>query len=102
MKVFLLILFIASSAFAASYKGFKRLPSAETIVFSEPVIHFLENEKEFLILFSKHAAFYKFPKGKEYAEQVRTFLKDRILSKKNVSAEINPLTTQIFTLGDGQ
>lgn len=91
---------IAGTAQAANFKGFKRAPSQESMIFTEQVVRYIESENALLILFSRHPAFYRFPKNIDYAAQVKVYLDGRILDKKPIKIEINPKTTEIISLGD--
>jgi hypothetical protein len=90
---------------AAGFKGYTATvtPSEKKVsqvTFKESISRYEETSDEFLIAFSRHAAFYRFPKKKDLATQFQRFLKDRIASKRVIIAEVNPVTTEIYSIRD--
>ncbi|MCX7978941.1 MAG: hypothetical protein N2578_08050, partial [Bdellovibrionaceae bacterium] len=66
----------------------------------EVIERFIEDEKDFLVLISRRAAFYRFPKTVTYAGDVRNFLSDRMKKKRLVEFEVDPTTAQILKISD--
>lgn len=98
--IFLISLFCGSGAYAgAKFKGYSRTPNAQTEILREPLERFEESSKNFLILVKGHAAFYTFPKKESYNDQVREFLQSSLKSKKSITLEVDPTTSQIHELG---
>jgi hypothetical protein len=87
---------------AASFKGYKRQPAGETLKYTETVERFSETQDDFLILISRHAALYRFPKSVSYADQVRDYLNNRIRTKKLLIFEVDPTTAEILNISDVQ
>ncbi|PIS11482.1 MAG: hypothetical protein COT73_03720 [Bdellovibrio sp. CG10_big_fil_rev_8_21_14_0_10_47_8] len=85
---------------ASKFKGYGRAPGKKPMILTESVERIEEGGNDFLILLSRHAALYRFPKSNEYASQVRSFLKQRMKSKKPIVVTIDPLTAQIFYIED--
>lgn len=101
LVVFLLTgLMMASQVNASSFKGYKRQPTAQMTTNTGSIVRFIETEKDFLILISGYAAFYRFPKTVSYADQVRGYLNSRMKNKKAVVFEIDPRTAEIISLSD--
>lgn len=91
---------MASPVNASSFKGYRRQPTAELTTNTGTINRFIETEKDFLILISGYAAFYRFPKTVSYADQVRGYLNSRMKTKKTVVFEIDPRTAEIINLSD--
>ena len=104
LSMFLLgiLLCFDMTANASSFKGYKRQPASEIIKYTETVDRFNETQTEFLILISRHAAFYRFPKNSEYADQVRDFLNSRMRRKSAVVFEVDATTAEILSLSDAK
>ncbi len=97
LKVLIFVLSMVSiqQASATKFKGFTGNYKTKSITLNESVERVVETEKEFLILLSRHAAFYRFPKTPEYSLDVRTYLNKLIKSKKRINFEIDPVSTEI-------
>jgi hypothetical protein len=96
----ILLLFVSVNAFASKFKGYGRAPTAESMRLNESVESFEETPTDFLILFSRHAAFYSFPKSNDYVTQVREFLRQRMKTKQPIAIMIDPKTAKILTMED--
>ncbi len=101
-RVFLLtaVLVFSNQALATKFKGATAHQATKAIILTESVDRFVETEKEFLILLSRHAAFYRFPKTAESTTEVRLYLKKLIKSKKIIVFEIDPVSTEIRFIKD--
>ena len=98
MNLFVAI-FLSISVWAAQFKGYE--PSEnEPLVYQESVHRFLERADEFYVLFSKHAAFYKFPRNIENKVEFVRFLRERIQTKKVLTVKVDPVTAQILEIRD--
>lgn len=100
--IFLLLSLGAAAAQASKFKGYSRVPSSEIMVLKEVVERFVETKTDFLILLQHHPAFYRFPKKTLSTEEIADFLQSRIKSQKPVQVEIDPVTAEIYYLGDPQ
>ena len=102
LKVLIFVLSMVSiqQASATKFKGFTGNYKTKSITLNESVERVVETEKEFLVLFSRHAAFYRFPKKSETTSDVRLFLKKLIKSKKRITVEIDPVSTEIKFIKD--
>jgi len=98
MKTFLLVFFCAMFANAASFKGHPKVSGSEVMILEEPLDRFEESSSEFLVSIEKHSAFYSFPKSKEFADQVREFLKSQGKKKQVLILEIDPVTAKIYSI----
>ncbi len=72
----------------------------QSMTLTESLEKIVETEKEFLILFSRHAAFYRFPKKSESTSDIRLYFKKLIKSKKRITVEIDPVSTEIKIIKD--
>lgn len=90
------------NANAASFKGYKKKIEGKVFIYTETAERFTETQDEFLILMSRHAAFYRFPKSVAYAAQVRDFLNNRIKTKQVLIFEVDPMTAKILNISDVQ
>ncbi len=100
--IFVLIVIIlgcSKHATAAQFKGYE-VKSSSTAEFNESVVRFIESQKEFLILFSKHSAFYRFPKKQSIDIQIRDFLEARSKTAVKVRVKYNPMTAEIQKIED--
>lgn len=95
-----LVIFFNMTANAASFKGYKKQPASSVLKYTESVERFSENQKDFLILISRHAALYRFPKSVGHADQVRDYLNKSIKSKTPVIFEVDPTSTEILNISD--
>ena len=93
--LFIISMFSIQQALATKFKGYSGNYKTKSLTLNESVERFVETEKEFLILLSRHAAFYRFPKTAEYSMDVRTYLNKLIKSKKRINFEIDPVSTEI-------
>jgi hypothetical protein len=96
------LIFFNMNANASSFKGYKRQPAGEILKYTETVERFSETNDDFLILISRHAALYRFPKSVGYADQVRDYLNSRMRAKKLLSFEVDPTTAEILNISDIQ
>ena len=95
------IIFFSPLAFTASFKGYSKIDeSKSTSITNESIDKFIETKDDFLIAFSKHSSFYKFPKKKVDAYDFKAYLNKMIKTKKSVIVDIDPLTTQIYKISD--
>jgi hypothetical protein len=87
-------------AIGASFKGYDSNSTTHPMEFTEPVERFKETDSDFLILFTHHPAFYRFPNSDTASLQVRRFLQSRIVSRQRVFVKFDPTTTRILELKD--
>lgn len=85
---------------ASSFKGYEKDPSGEILVMTETVEGFHETEKEFFIEFSRHAAFYRFPKVSDSSTQIRNFLNKCIKLKASLIVHVDAVTAKIMNIED--
>lgn len=98
--LFAVLMVSSNQALATKFKGYGGNQSTKIMSLTESVDRFVETEKEFLILLSRHAAFYLFPKRAENSSEVRSYLKKLVKSKKRITVEIDPVSTEIKYLKD--
>ncbi len=98
MLLFLAIISSSKQASATRYKGYSGNYKIPSMTLTESVSRFVETEKEFLILLSRHAAFYRFPKKQETSSDVRSYLKKLVKSKERIQVEMDPISTEIKVL----
>lgn len=100
-QIVLFVLLLSSTTFAASFKGYGKLEDVKSaFIENENIDTFIESKEDFLISFSKHSSFYKFPKIKVDAYDFKNYLNKMIKIKKVVKVEMNPMTTQIYKISD--
>ncbi len=85
---------------ASSFKGYEKSPDGEILVMNETIDEFQETEKDFLILLSRHAALYRFPKVQDSSRQVRIFLNKCIKLKATLIVHIDAVTARIMSIED--
>lgn len=83
-------------------KGYDNPSKVKPLVLNEVVERFRESKDEFLIVFSGHAAIYRFPKSGDITNRAREFLKEKVNSKKKISATIDPKSAKILFLEDSR
>jgi len=93
--IFAAVIVYSNHVLASKLKGNSAKFQTQSMTLTESVEKLVETEKEFLILFSRHAAFYKFPKKLETTSEVRLFLKKLIKSKKRITVEIDPISNAV-------
>jgi hypothetical protein len=91
---------MAANAEASQFKGYGKSPNGETLTLNETIDRITETQHDFLVLISRHAALYRFPKFDEYAGQVREFLQSRSKNRKAVVFQIDPTTARILYVSD--
>jgi formiminotetrahydrofolate cyclodeaminase len=85
---------------ASSFKGYEKDPSGEILVMNEAVDEFHETEKDFLIAFSRHSAFYRFPKVPDSSTQIRNFLNKCMKLKASVVVHVDAVTAKVMSIED--
>lgn len=96
------LLCFSMNANASSFKGYKRQPASEIIIYTETVDRFSETNADFLILISRHSALYRFPKKTEYVDQVRDFLNSRMKRKSTIVFEVDATTAEILNISNAK
>jgi hypothetical protein len=96
--VLFVVLVLALGSHAKKYKGHDRVPSEELFVMTEPVDRYIEREQDFLILFNRHPAFYRFPKREAETANFKAFLDASIKSKKKLLIKYEPRSAQIISI----
>ncbi len=95
MLLFVVIIASSKQASATKFKGYSGNYKTPSMTLTESVNRFVETEKEFLILLSRHAAFYRFPKKQETSADVRSYLKKLVKNKERINVEMDPISTEI-------
>ena len=96
----LIVISLTANANPTMFKGHSRSINQESISISGAIERYYETETEYLILISRHAALYSFPKDLSYSDEVKSFINDRIKSKKTVLIKIDPRSAQILVIQD--
>lgn len=94
-----LALLFTEMSFASKFKGYPKADQAQEMKLTEKIVKVEELPSEFLVGFTRHAAFYHFPKT-EYAKDIKSFLNSRKSANKDVIATIDPVKAQILFIED--
>lgn len=96
--LFTLICLLATQVWSATFKGYQKPKDALTLVLKDSVWKFDESDRNFLVLLKHHDSFYRFPKQKETASLVRSFLQKSIKDASILSFTIDPIKAQIYEI----
>lgn len=103
-KVFLILffcfMFFSPKTQASSFKGYEKDPNGEILGLNEAIDEFHETEKEFFIAFSRHSAFYRFPKIPDSSTQIRNFLDKCVRLKASLVVRVDAVTAKIMSIED--
>jgi hypothetical protein len=100
LLTFLLLGIASPGANASNFMGYKKQTAGKFLKFTEVIERIRETPHSYLILMSRHEAFYEFPKTANDAAQIKDFLTTRMKKNSMVDFEVNPLTAEILTMGD--
>ena len=96
----LMLLSFQTPTLATTIMGYKTESGHSKEMMTEKIQQIEETDKEFLILFTRRAAFYKLPKEGKNLEKIRNFLFTSKEKKKDIKAEVDLETFRILTLRD--
>ncbi|MCX7675353.1 MAG: hypothetical protein N2Z70_05925 [Bdellovibrionaceae bacterium] len=107
LSLFILILSLQRSSWGAGmptaiaeYKGYAEEASVKPLILKRAIVRFKETSSDFLIALDKQAAFYRFPKKPDSAEDVRRFLTKKQKEKKVLTFVVNPLSIKIIKISE--
>lgn len=84
----------------AEYKGYTEEASVQPMILKRSIVRFKETSNDFLIALDKQAAFYRFPKKPDSADDVRRFLTKKQKEKKVLTFVVNPLSVKIIKISE--
>ncbi|MBX3017501.1 MAG: hypothetical protein KF767_06420 [Bdellovibrionaceae bacterium] len=110
MKSILVLTFCILSAALAGGKapvakgktlqGYKRHMASTHLTYEGALVRYFDEGVNFFIQIEGQAGLYRFPKSADSSAELKTFLDDKLKSKKKIKLEVNAHTGEIVTLAE--